>query len=265
MTTKHHGGAKGRVSRLVSALLLVAASLFTLSLSSTGSTTGTVGVSVQQPFAQRWNPTRVPTGVNFVGDQACAECHQSKATSQRQTSMGMAMELVEDSVILSANPTLTFQKGNYSFSITRKGKQSFYTVTDGKETISLPIQFAFGQGKAGQTYGLQYEGAYYESLVSYYDELKGLDFTIGAPRGVPTSLLGALGRRLSKSETLNCFRCHSTGGINGDQLQLEKLAPGIRCEACHGPGADHVAMMKAGQRELGLASILTLAAWILLT
>jgi len=157
------------------------------------------------------------------------------------------MEPVEDSVILSTHPALTFQKGSYSYSITRNGKQSFYAVTDGKETISLPIQFAFGQGKAGQTYVLQYEGAYFESLVSYYDELKGLDFTIGAPRGVPTSLLGALGRRLSKSETLNCFRCHSTGGINGDQLQLEKLTPGIRCEACHGPGAEHIAAGKAAR------------------
>jgi len=227
MKIKHHAAAKRRLSRLVSTLLLLAAGFFMFSFGSTGSTTGTASVSVQHSFTQRWNPTRVPAGVDFVGDQACAECHQSKVTSQRQTSMGMAMEPVEDSVILSTHPALTFQKGSYSYSITRNGKQSFYAVTDGKETISLPIQFAFGQGKAGQTYVLQYEGAYFESLVSYYDELKGLDFTIGAPRGVPTSLLGALGRRLSKSETLNCFRCHSTGGINGDQLQLEKLTPGI--------------------------------------
>jgi len=247
MKIKHHAAAKRRLSRLVSTLLLLAAGFFMFSFGSTGSTTGTASVSVQHSFTQRWNPTRVPAGVDFVGDQACAECHQSKVTSQRQTSMGMAMEPVEDSVILSTHPALTFQKGSYSYSITRNGKQSFYAVTDGKETISLPIQFAFGQGKAGQTYVLQYEGAYFESLVSYYDELKGLDFTIGAPRGVPTSLLGALGRRLSKSETLNCFRCHSTGGINGDQLQLEKLTPGIRCEACHGPGAEHIAAGKAGR------------------
>ncbi len=161
--------------------------------------------------------------------------------------MRMAMEPVEDSVILSAYPKLTFQTSNYSYAITRKDKQSFYAVTDGKETISLPIQFAFGHGKAGQTYILQYEGVFYESLVSFYDELKGLDLTVGTPDGLPPSLLGALGRRLSKGETLDCFRCHSTGGVSGDQLQLEKLTPGIRCEGCHGPGGEHIAAGKAGR------------------
>ena len=56
------------------------------------------------------------------------------------------------------------------------------TVTDGKDTVTVPILYAFGQGKAGQTYVLQYDGAYYESRVSFYNEVKGLDFTIGSPR-----------------------------------------------------------------------------------
>ena len=46
----------------------------------------------------------------------------------------------------------------------------------------MPIVYAFGQGKMGQTYVLQHDGKFYESLVSFYAEPKALDFTIGASR-----------------------------------------------------------------------------------
>ena len=201
----------------------------------------------QKSTAERWHPRKVPADADFVGDQACAECHKNKVVSHAQTAMAMAMEPVSDSRVLTENPNMSFRIGPYSYEIRRKDKQSFYTVTDGQETISLPVLYAFGQGKAGQTYILQYEGALYESLLSFYNEIRGLDFTIGAPRTVPPSLKQALGRRLSDNETLSCFSCHSTGGIGGGKIRLEKVTPGIRCEACHGPGGQHVAANRAGK------------------
>jgi Cytochrome c554 and c-prime len=205
-----------------------------------------------QQSARRWYPTRVPSRASFVGDQVCAECHKERVIAQRRSSMGMAMESVAESLILSAHPMMTFEIGNYKYEIARRNNQSFYTVTDGKERITLPIRYAFGQGKAGQTYVLQYEGEYIESLVSYYDDIKGLDFTLGAARTVPVSLKDALGRRMSKTDTLKCFSCHATGAVSGNQLQLDKMAVGVRCEACHGPGGAHAAAGKSGQPNAGL-------------
>jgi hypothetical protein len=233
----HRGGKRNSKRVACLTYLLICGIVFGVSSATSG----------QKVSVERWNPTRVPPGMTLVGDKICAECHKSKAASQSQSSMGIAMESIRDSKILTENPKMTFRNGPYSYEITRKGDQSFYTVTDGKETISLPILFAFGQGKAGQTYLLQNDGAYYESLVSFYNEIKGLDFTIGAPRDVPASLLGAVGRRLSKNETLSCFGCHSTGGVSGSNLHIDKLTLGVRCEACHGPGGAHVAAGKAGE------------------
>ncbi len=201
----------------------------------------------QKFTADRWNPTKVPANTVFIGDQACAECHKSKVSSQLKTPMGMAMESVASSQVLIAHPQMTFRKGNYSYEITRKGNESFFKVTDGKDTITAPIVYAFGQGKAGQTYILHHDGAFYESLVSFYNEIKGLDLTVGAPRSVPVSLDAALGRRLQARDAANCFACHSTGGVKGGQLNLDTMTHGIRCEGCHGPGGNHVAASKAGQ------------------
>jgi hypothetical protein len=127
----------------------------------------------QTNTSQRWHPRRVPVDAEFLGDKACAECHKNMTVTQAQTSMGMAMEPVGDSKVLNENARMTFRSGSYSYEIKRQGRQSIYTVTDGKDTISLPIKYAFGQGKAGQTYLLQYEGAYYESLVSTTGRLAG--------------------------------------------------------------------------------------------
>ncbi|HYW71785.1 MAG TPA: multiheme c-type cytochrome [Pyrinomonadaceae bacterium] len=208
-----------------------------------------LGFSVfnQTNSSQSWHPRRVPVDADFIGDKACAECHKKMVSTQALTSMGMAMEPVSDSKVLNDNPRMTFRSGPYNYEIKRQGKQSIYTVTDGKDAISLPILYAFGQGKAGQTYLLQYGGAYYESLVSYYREIGGLDFTIGAPRGVPESLVKAVGRRLGETETGNCFACHSTGGIRSGKIYPDKMVPGIRCEGCHGPAGAHVDAARQGE------------------
>lgn len=218
---------------------------------------GLVALSVgngQISGVRKWNPRRVPADTVFVGDQACVECHKKQIASHAQSGMGMAMEPIADSKVLGKNPKLTMQVGPYTYEITRNGKESSYVVTDGKETISFPIRYAFGQGRMGQTYVLERDGKFYESLVSFYNEPKALDFTIGAPRNVPKSLNDAVGRLLSRNEVANCFSCHATGAVfAGSQVRLDTFAHGIRCEGCHGPGGQHIAAVRKG--ELPSASI----------
>jgi hypothetical protein len=203
-----------------------------------------VGLTFSQAPRRIWNPTKIPAQTQFVGAQACAECHASKVKTHGQTMMGRALETVAQSAILSQNPKLTFRAGTYTYEILRRGAESFYSVTDGKETITMPILYAFGLGHAGQTYVLKGEAGLYESRLSYYNEIQGLDTTIGQSRELPTSLSDAVGRLMPKDETLQCFSCHTTGTVKGGKLDFDNLVPGIHCEACHGPGADHIALMK---------------------
>ncbi|MCI0390597.1 MAG: hypothetical protein MOB07_17770 [Acidobacteria bacterium] len=191
-----------------------------------------------------WRPTHAPANARYVGNDVCSQCHSQGAT-QPSTPMAHALEPITERRLLLKHPQLTFRQGPFSYSITRRGDQSFFSVTDGKDSISLPVHYAFGQGKVAQTYVLQYNGKFYEGRVSFYGRFNGLDLTMGASPAVPVSLEGALGRVLDSALINDCFSCHSTAAVSQGQLQLDKMTPGVTCEGCHGQGEKHVLTMKA--------------------
>ena len=78
----------------------------------------------------------------------CATCHPTQAKPHPATSMAHALELPAECAILKSHSLLTFNDGPYSYRIERKGDQSIYSVTDGQQTISAHIEWAFGLGGA---------------------------------------------------------------------------------------------------------------------
>jgi hypothetical protein len=206
----------------------------------------TQGESAQStnPLA-RWRPLQSSPGVAFVGSAACAPCHRSEASAQTATPMAHALELAQDCQTLASAQRLAFRDDPYSYQIHRDGKRSIFKVTEGGRTIAEELLYCFGEGRGGQTYLLQHDGALYEARVSYYRAIQGLDLTIGQPRK-PASLEEALGRRLSQIETNDCFGCHAPRLASEPQLKLDALTTGVTCEACHGPGKEHIEAVNSG-------------------
>jgi cytochrome c554/c'-like protein len=200
----------------------------------------------QSQNALNWRPNKTTGGVRFVGSQACAKCHSTKVATQPKTPMGRALSSPANCEILRTHTKLTFRNGKYEYQITREGEGSAYTVIDGTGKLSVPILYCFGMGEGGQTYVLHYKDKFYESRVSFYNDIKGLDITMGHAPPPPATIEEAMGREMAMSETRSCFGCHSTNSLNGTTLQLDQLMEGVTCEACHGPGEKHVAAMQAG-------------------
>src|SRR5437588_12364806 len=115
-----------------------------------------------------WRTSKPYEEAGYVGREACAKCHEQEAASQHTTAMGRALEAVAESRVLGSRPKLSFRAGPYLFQIVRQGSTSIYSVTDGTRTISAPILYAFGQGKAGQTYVFQLNGSFYQTRLSDY-------------------------------------------------------------------------------------------------
>ena len=182
----------------------------------------------------------------IAGDQVCAGCHRKEAARFTETPMARALEPVPQSEILRRHSSLNFQDSGFQWRIVRDGERSLMTVTGAGETLTVPLLWAFGQGVAGQTYVFERDGALYESRVSFYNALGGLDLTMGAQPGKPKSIDEAAGRRMDASAARDCFGCHSTGAVSGSRLHLESIVPGVGCESCHGAAEQHVAAVRAG-------------------
>ncbi|MGH9445002.1 MAG: tetratricopeptide repeat protein [Terriglobia bacterium] len=193
-------------------------------------------------------PTSAAPRARYVGSQACAQCHASEAATQALTPMAHALERPANSALLREHPGMTFRNGPYLYKIRREGSRSVFIVTDGRRAISVPILWAFGYGigGVGQTYVFRYGGYYFERQVSYYEGIQRLGITMGHTVYPPASLGAALGYPLSDAAVRKCFACHATGAVRGNQLELDKMIPGVSCEACHGPGSRHIAAVQSG-------------------
>jgi hypothetical protein len=184
-----------------------------------------------------------------AGRSPCAQCH-TEAVSQPSTYMAQALETVENGKVLQTHPLLTASYAGYSYRIERKGEQSFFSVTDGARSLTLPIRWALGASAAlGQTYILERNGELYESRMSWFRELNGLGPTLGNTVP-PTNLAEAAGRLMGPDEKLRCFGCHSTHAAMGKQLTLEKLIPGVQCEHCHEKAGAHLDSMLHNNGQL---------------
>lgn len=179
-------------------------------------------------------------------DRICASCHKAiveryYGTPQAHgSSMARALYAVDQAPPLRDNKTYEFKLGRFSYRLSG----SKYTVSDGTSTIAATLEYAFGQGAAGQTYAFRHQGLWYESRLSFYAETKALDLTMGAPPGEPRSLLEAAGREMSPKDVTECFACHTTNSIQAGKVVFERIQAGVGCQNCHQNSLKHARTMQ---------------------
>ena len=206
--------------------------------------------------APGWWPTKAAVSrQDFVGTAACARCHAKRTASQLTTPMAQASAPANGSDILRASDHLSLQLGPYAYAISRSAGNSVYSVSDASNSISEPLAWAFGLGNKGQTYIYLRNGFYYESRLSFYKTIQGLDLTTGHGTKTPANLEDALGRLIDPDTLRRCFGCHTTASTTTEGFDPSHLMPGVTCEACHGPGAKHMDLMDEEKTAQGRLAI----------
>lgn len=204
-----------------------------------------------------WWPTKADSlRKDYAGTDACAECHKQEVDEQRQTSMARAAWRAAETEVLRSTPRLTLDVPPFSTAITRDRKGSTYTTARGGEAITGQVLWSMGDGTMGQTFMLESGGDIFESQLSYFRSIAGLDLTPGHLPAAPRDMEGAFGQRQSTETAQRCFGCHTTASSVKGQFDQAHATPGITCEACHGPGARHANAMRQNQIEEGQAAIL---------
>jgi hypothetical protein len=196
-----------------------------------------------------WPRHSAPSTAEYAGPAQCAQCHAGKMATQKTTPMARTALPVAESDILASRSQLTFQAGKVTYQIASASGKSVYTVTDGAKTLSAPLTWSFGDGHVGQSYLFERDGNVYESRASYFDSLKGLEFTPGRKLTDPQNVEQAMSRAVSGDELVRCFSCHATATTISEKLDRSRVIAGISCEACHGPGLKHVNAEKLASAE----------------
>ena len=197
-----------------------------------------------------WWPTKgEPSRGEYSGSAACARCHQKIALLQKSIPMYHASMPALQSDLLVGHLPLRFQEGTFSTSITTSPEEMTFSVTDGVNTNSVPAVWAFGS-KNGQTYILEKDGGYFESRLSFFEKLSRWTSLQGSPPNCRVAW------KLRWGGSWTSIQRRAASGVIQPRPSLRicsnrrKLQRGLR-EACHGPGAAHVASMTANDPERG--------------
>ncbi len=105
----------------------------------------------------------------------CAHCHTEESLWQPDTQMARAMQIPGHNATLDAHPSLTYRLGAFTYTVTTSAGRTQYKVSDGTQSIVLPVLWTMGA--EAPTWILTRDGKMYESLVSYYPAVNGLDLT----------------------------------------------------------------------------------------
>jgi predicted CXXCH cytochrome family protein len=191
----------------------------------------------------------------FVGSQACAECHADVYQAWRGSHHDLAMaEPTEDTVLGHFDDAELTAHGITSRFFRRDG--GWFVNTDGPdgELHDYPIAYTFGWYPL-QQYLIAFPGGRLQALGLAWDSRPASEggqrwfhlYPDEAEMGPSNPL-----HWTAPDQTWNyqCAECHSTGLDKGYELSNNIYRTtwaeiDVACEACHGPASEHIAQAEA--------------------
>jgi tetratricopeptide (TPR) repeat protein len=196
---------------------------------------------------------------DFVGGKECISCHQQEYNLWKGSDHDQAMMIANDSTVLGDfnNVEVKFRDKINKF-YKRDGKFFVYTEGIGGEMQEFEIKYTFGV-RPLQQYLIPFEKGRYQCLPIAWDTDKQRWFDMAgmvysAEELKPDSWF----YWTNQSQNWNgmCAECHSTYLQKNYNLQTDSYNTtwsdiNVNCEACHGPGSEHLdwAKLPEGSRS----------------
>ncbi len=194
----------------------------------------------------------------FVGRQACAPCHELEAQLHAGSHHDLAMDEATPDTVLGDFDGATHEHFGVVTRFTRDGER-FLIETDGPdgEPTTFEVAYVFGVDPL-QQYLVRFPGGRLQCLGVAWDarpkeEGGGRWFHLYPDEAIPA---GDLLHWTGPNQRWNsmCARCHSTGlvrGYNRETMTYDTTwnEIDVSCEACHGPGSDHIEWAEGDQSE----------------
>ena len=185
----------------------------------------------------------------FVGRQACSECHPAESALYQGSHHDLAMQLPSEATILGDFEHMQLTHFGATATFSRRG-ESFLVRTEGADggTAEFEVAYAFGVYPL-QQYLVQRPAGRLQVLPYCWDSRPAAEggqhwFHIYPDEAVPPGdVLHWTG--LNQNWNFTCAECHSTRleknydpGADAYATTFSELD--VSCEACHGPASAHV-------------------------
>lgn len=179
-----------------------------------------------------------------AGSKACATCHPAIYRSYMRTAMATSSGKTGSGAPFAENMAHSgFTNGAEQYSVARNGESLVLTIHSGDVTAERRLDYFVGSGHTGRSYITDFNGFLFESPASYY--------SLSAEWQLSPGYRALDEGRLLRPVERACLACHASrireiaGTLNGFESPAF-LDSGVSCERCHGPGQQHVTLMKSG-------------------
>jgi len=195
----------------------------------------------------------------FVGGKECISCHQREYDLWKHSNHDNAMDIATDSTVLGDfnNVEVELNGRKHKF-YKRDGKFFVYTNGIGGKMTEFQITHTFGV-RPLQQYLIPFEKGKYQCLPIAWDTNKKRWFDMAGMVYQPEDLKPeSWFYWTNQSQNWNgmCAECHSTNLQKNYDLETDSFNTtwsdiDVNCEACHGPGSEHLdwAKLPEGARD----------------
>ncbi len=189
------------------------------------------------------------TDAQYVWVKVCATCHKTQLNQWQGSHHDLAMKHATPSTVLADFNDTSFTYFDITSTFFKKDKKYFVT-TDGPngELETYEIKYTFGVYPL-QQYLVEFPNGHYQSLSIAWDsrsiEEDGQRWFHLYPDDQIKHGSSLHWTGLDQNWNYMCAECHSTNlmknfDLSNDQFQTTWSDINVSCEACHGPGAEHV-------------------------
>ncbi len=246
--------------RVVFALILTLLAIFALTavvLTRIGSTAGS---SPPQPKF-------TPAAPVFAGRDACARCHEDQVALWRGSHHDLAMDVADEETVLGDFDDATLEHdGTMTTFLRRDGRFVVRTAGPDGAPAEYEVTHTFGVTPL-QQYLVPFPGGRYQVLTVAWDtrheDAGGQRWFDLYPDETIDHDDELHWTGLNQNWNFMCAECHSTNLEKGydasaDAYHTTWSEIDVSCEACHGPGSEHVRRADAGLAASGADSGLTI-------
>lgn len=209
--------------------------------------------NVQEKTAETPSTSGPVHTAEFVGGQACASCHATETAAWKTSHHALAMQHATAETMLGDFNNATFTKDGVTSTFFKRGDK-FFVNTDGPDGALKDYELSFTFGiQPLQQYLVDFGKGRYQALPIAWDTRPKAEggqrwFHLYPDQAVhhdsPLHWTG-----VQQNWNYMCAECHSTKLERNYTPATDSFATSwsevnVSCEACHGPGSNHVRWAK---------------------